>query len=56
MAHGKRARVPGGGDLEWLTIQKLWLTMFGVFKIGLLLMVTVVVWLSFWARGLKRSE
>ena len=46
----------GGGELEWLTIQKLCLTIFGAFKIGLILMVTVVIWLSFWARGLKRSE
>jgi len=46
----------GGGDLDWLTVQKWWLTLFGVFKLCALMVLTTAVWLSLWGCRLKRCE
>ena len=45
----------GGGDLTWSTVHTIWLWFFGVFKVAVPVAVLIVVWLSLWARQLKRA-
>lgn len=44
----------GGGEIEWGTIQAIWLWMTAVFKVALWVAATLVIWLSLWARRLAR--
>lgn len=46
----------GGGKLQWSDIQTVWLWMAAVFKLCIWVVALVVIWLSFWARRLRRSE
>src|SRR5574340_349374 len=43
-----------GGE-DWATIQSLWLRMAAVFKLCLWLAALPVIWLSLWARKLRRA-
>ena len=45
----------GGGDLAWSTVQEMSLWFTGAFKAVLFVVVLAAVWLSLWARGLKRA-
>ena len=45
-----------GEGLTWQTYQTLWLWGMLVFKLGILLMAVIVVWLTIWGRGLSRSK
>ena len=45
----------GGADVQWATMQTMWLWFLGIFKLCLILMTFVVIWLTLWARGLRKS-
>ena len=42
----------GGGDIQWSTIQTIWLWMTAVFKLIVWVAAMVVTWLTLWARRL----
>jgi len=44
-----------GGHVDWAGYQTMYLWLFGAFKMGAFLLLTVVIWLSLWARRLKRA-
>jgi hypothetical protein len=44
-----------GGDIEWTTVQTIWLWMVAVFKLCVWIAAMVVVWLTLWARRLRRT-
>ena len=43
------------GGVSWETIQTVGLWMTGIFKMIIWVFAMVVVWLSLWARGLRKS-
>ena len=45
-----------GAGLTWQTYQTLWLWGMLVFKLGILLMAVIVVWLTVWGRRLSRLK
>ena len=45
----------GGGDLDWPDVHQILLQFFAYFKLMMLAVVVVVIWLSLWSRGLKRA-
>ena len=45
-----------GDGISWSTIQNLWLWSAAIFKICLWLMALVVIWLTLWARQLRKLE
>jgi len=45
-----------GEGLTWQTYQMLWLWGIGAFKLGVLLMAVIVVWLTIWGRRLSRLK
>jgi hypothetical protein len=45
-----------GEGLTWQTYQTLWLWGVLAFKIGILLMAVIVVWLTIWGRKLSRLK
>ncbi|MGO9138067.1 MAG: hypothetical protein ACLP9S_17150 [Syntrophales bacterium] len=45
-----------GEGLTWQTYQTLWLWGMLVFKLGILLMGVIVVWLTIWGRRLSRLK
>ena len=45
----------GGGELTWPQVQTLMLWFFGAFKLILFVAVLLAIWLTLWARALKRS-
>jgi hypothetical protein len=42
----------GGSDMQWGTIQTIWLWMTAVFKLIVWVAAMVVIWLTLWARRL----
>ena len=44
----------GGNDVTWSTIQSMWLWFIGVFKLIIWVFAMVVIWLSLWARSLRK--
>ncbi|MFB3892417.1 MAG: hypothetical protein ACE15C_10400 [Phycisphaerae bacterium] len=44
-----------GGDVGWDTVRTVWLWCTAVFKLCVWVAAMVVVWLSLWARRLRRS-
>jgi hypothetical protein len=44
----------GGGDVTWSFVQTVSLWFMGAFKLGLWLLILVVLWLTLWARELRR--
>ena len=46
----------GGEGLTWPVYQALWLWGMFAFKLGVLLMAVVVVWLTIWGRRLSRLK
>jgi hypothetical protein len=45
----------GGGDMDWGTIQTIWIWMTAVFKLIVWVAAMLVIWLSLWARRLART-
>lgn len=45
----------GGQGIEWTTIQNVWLWVTGIFKMCIWLAAMVVIWLTLWARRLRRA-
>ena len=45
----------GGGDLDWPEIHQLLLLFQAIFELVMLVALVVVVWMSIWARKLKRA-
>jgi hypothetical protein len=45
-----------GPDIKWAFIQNLWFWIATVFKLCIWLMALVVIWLSLWARGLRKHS
>jgi hypothetical protein len=45
----------GGGDVAWSTVQTGGLLFFGAFELALYLLVLAAIWLSLWARRLRRA-
>lgn len=45
----------GAGDVSWPFIQTLWLWITAIFKMIIWVLALVVIWLSLWARGLRKS-
>ena len=45
----------GGGELDWPTVHKIVLYFFSVFKLMLFAAVVATLWLTLWARRLKRA-
>lgn len=43
-----------GPDADWPFIQNIWVWMVAVFKLCMWLMALVVVWLTLWARKLRK--
>jgi hypothetical protein len=43
-----------GPYMEWQQIQNIWFWMMAIFKFCVWIMALVVIWLSFWARGLRK--
>ena len=46
----------GGGELTWPKVQTLMLWFFATFKLILFVAVLLAIWLTLWARALKRSN
>lgn len=46
----------GGGDLQWSTVQNIWLWMTVAFKMSVWIAAMVVIWLSLWARRLRKAN
>ena len=44
-----------GAGATWPMIQTVWLWSIAIFKLSVWIMAAVVVWLTLWARGLKRG-
>ena len=44
----------GQGDVSWAFMQTVSLWFMGAFKLGLWLLILVVLWLTLWARELRR--
>lgn len=45
----------GGSDLQWSTIQTIWIWLTAVFKLIVWMAALLVIWLTLWARRLSRS-
>lgn len=45
----------GGNDIQWTTIQTIWLWFTAAFKMSVWIAAMVVVWLSLWARRLRKA-
>ena len=45
----------GGEPLGWSDVQSLVLRVIALMKVILLAMLLIVIWLTFWARGLRRG-
>jgi len=46
----------GGGDLDWRFVQTLSLWFMGAFKLALWFLILVALWLTLWARELRRPS
>jgi hypothetical protein len=46
----------GRGDVSWALLQTVWLWFMGVFKFFIWLLILVVVWLTLWARQLRKFD
>lgn len=46
----------GGGDLTWETVQSLVLMFFAVFKLIMFTGILVALWLTLWARQLRKAQ
>jgi hypothetical protein len=44
-----------GPGITWETVRLIWLWIMAIFKMCLWLMTLVVIWLSLWARRLRRT-
>ena len=44
----------GSGDITWSTIQTMWLWFVGIFKLIIWVFALAVIWLSLWARRLRK--
>lgn len=44
-----------GPGLDWPTIQMVWLWMFAGLKLAFWLLALVVIWLTLWARALRKG-
>ena len=47
-------RAMWGPDVTWATVESVWLWAIAALKFFIWLMVTVLIWLSLWARKLRR--
>ena len=45
----------GGGELDWPGVHVIMLYFFGAFKLILFAAVIIVIWLTLWARRLKKA-
>ena len=46
----------GGGELTWKQVQVMGLWFFGAFKIVVLIMAAIALWLTFWASQLRNAK
>jgi hypothetical protein len=46
----------GGGDVDWLLVQTVSLWLMGAFKLGLWFLILVALWLTLWARELRKQS
>jgi hypothetical protein len=46
----------GKGDVSWGLVQTVSLWLMGVFKLCLWLLILVVLWLTLWARQLRKED
>ena len=46
----------GPGPVDWDELQRIYVWFMGVCKLIVLTALMLVVWLTFWARGLKRAR
>ena len=44
----------GGGDLDWPQVRNIVLYYYATFKLILLTVMVIVIWLTLWSRRLKR--
>ncbi len=42
------------GDIGWTSVQNIWFWMTAIFKLCLWLFALIVIWLSLWARQLRK--
>jgi hypothetical protein len=45
----------GGGDMDWRTVQTIWIWVTAAFKMMVWVAAMLVIWLSLWARRLART-
>jgi hypothetical protein len=45
-----------GKDVTWPEIRTMWLWAIVVYKLGVAMMIFVVIWLTLWARQLKKNQ
>jgi hypothetical protein len=43
-----------GPNFDWAQIQNVWFWMTAIFKLCVWVMALIVIWLSLWARGLRK--
>ena len=46
----------GGGDVSWAFVQTVSLWFLGVFKLAIWLIILAALWLTLWARQLRKSD
>jgi hypothetical protein len=46
----------GGDDVSWSFVQTVSLWFLGVFKVAIWLMILAALWLTLWARQLRKSD
>jgi hypothetical protein len=46
----------GQGDVSWALVQTVSLWFLGVFKLALWLLILVALWLTLWARQLRKAD
>ena len=46
----------GAGELSWDNVQLIWFGMVALFKVLIWVLALVVIWLSLWARKLRKMQ
>ena len=46
----------GGGEISWADVQLIWFGMAALFKVLIWILALVVIWLTLWARRLRKSQ
>jgi hypothetical protein len=45
-----------GEGVTWMEIRTIWLWAMVIYKLGMAMMISVVVWLTLWVRQLDKKE